>query len=88
MVHLGDNDPTVVGEHVVVGHRAVLHGCTIEKHSLIGMQATVLDEAGFPLEGGELLAERIAAVRERELTLLRKPEVLRSRLPFPELPAF
>ena len=45
VVHLGDNDPTVVGEHVVVGHRAVLHGCTIEKHSLIGMQATVLDGA-------------------------------------------
>ena len=45
VVHLGDNDPTVVAEHVVVGHRAVLHGCTIERHSLIGMQATVLDGA-------------------------------------------
>lgn len=45
VVHLGDNDPTVVGEHAVVGHRAVLHGCTIEPHCLIGMQATVLDGA-------------------------------------------
>ena len=45
VVHLGDNDPTVVAEHVVVGHRAVLHGCTIERHCLIGMQATVLDGA-------------------------------------------
>ena len=45
VVHLGDNDPTIVGEHVVVGHRAVLHGCTLEQHSLIGMQATVLDGA-------------------------------------------
>ena len=45
VVHLGDNDPTIVGEHVVVGHRAVLHGCTLERHSLIGMQATVLDGA-------------------------------------------
>ena len=45
VVHLGDNDATIVAEHVVVGHRAVLHGCTIEKHCLIGMQATVLDGA-------------------------------------------
>ena len=45
VVHLGDEDPTVIGEHVVVGHRAVLHGCTIEDHCLIGMQATVLDGA-------------------------------------------
>lgn len=45
VIHLGDNDPTIVGEHVVIGHRAVLHGCTIEDHCLIGMQATVLDGA-------------------------------------------
>lgn len=38
VVHLGDQDPTIIGEHVVVGHRAVLHGCTIEDHCLIGMQ--------------------------------------------------
>jgi tetrahydrodipicolinate N-succinyltransferase len=35
---LGDQDPTIIGEHVVVGHRAVLHGCTLEDHCLIGMQ--------------------------------------------------
>ena len=45
VIHLGDNDPTVIGEYVVVGHRAVLHGCTLEDHVLIGMQATVLDGA-------------------------------------------
>jgi carbonic anhydrase/acetyltransferase-like protein (isoleucine patch superfamily) len=45
VIHLGDNDATVIGEHVVVGHRAVLHGCTIERCCLIGMQATVLDGA-------------------------------------------
>lgn len=45
VVHLGDRDPTVVGEDVVVGHRAVLHGCTVEDGCLIGIQATVLDGA-------------------------------------------
>lgn len=45
VVHLGDRDPTVVGEDVVVGHRAVLHGCTIGDRCLVGIQATVLDGA-------------------------------------------
>lgn len=45
VVHLGDRDPTVVGEDVVVGHRAVLHGCTIGDACLIGLGATILDGA-------------------------------------------
>ena len=45
VIHLGDNDPTIVGEDVVIGHRAVLHGCTIGDACLIGIQATVLDGA-------------------------------------------
>jgi carbonic anhydrase/acetyltransferase-like protein (isoleucine patch superfamily) len=45
VVHLGDNDATFVGEEVVVGHRAVLHGCRIDGGCLIGIQATVLDGA-------------------------------------------
>jgi carbonic anhydrase/acetyltransferase-like protein (isoleucine patch superfamily) len=45
VVHLGDVTPTVIGADVTVGHRAVLHGCTIGDACLIGMQATVLDGA-------------------------------------------
>lgn len=45
VIHLGDLDPTVIGEDVVVGHRAVLHGCTIGDAVLVGIQATVLDAA-------------------------------------------
>jgi carbonic anhydrase/acetyltransferase-like protein (isoleucine patch superfamily) len=43
VVHLGDEDPTIVGEDVVVGHRAVLHGCTVHDAVLVGIQATLLD---------------------------------------------
>ncbi|HIQ39540.1 MAG TPA: gamma carbonic anhydrase family protein [Sulfurivirga caldicuralii] len=35
----------VVGQDVTVGHRAVLHGCTIEDRCLIGMGAIILDGA-------------------------------------------
>ncbi|QQR89602.1 MAG: gamma carbonic anhydrase family protein [Myxococcales bacterium] len=45
VVHLGDTDPTWVGNDVVVGHRVVLHGCRVEDACLIGIQSTVLDAA-------------------------------------------
>lgn len=37
--------PLTIGAGVVVGHAAVLHGCTIEDHALIGIGARVLDGA-------------------------------------------
>lgn len=43
VVHLGDSDPTLVAEDVVVGHRAVIHGCTIGGGTLVGIQSTILD---------------------------------------------
>ncbi|MEA1982412.1 MAG: gamma carbonic anhydrase family protein [Campylobacterota bacterium] len=40
-----DGSPTVIGSDVTVGHRVMLHGCTIEDACLIGMSATILDDA-------------------------------------------
>jgi len=37
--------PLIIGEDVTVGHQAVLHGCTIESLSLIGMASIILDGA-------------------------------------------
>lgn len=37
--------PTKIGDNVTVGHRALIHGCTIENNCLIGMGAIVLDRA-------------------------------------------
>jgi len=45
IVHLADDIPTIVGKLVTVGHRAILHACTVENECLIGMGATILDEA-------------------------------------------
>lgn len=43
VVHVGDRDAALIGADVVVGHRAVIHGCSIEDAVLVGIQATVLD---------------------------------------------
>lgn len=41
----GFDGPTIIGDEVTIGHAAVIHGCTIERGALIGMNATVLDGA-------------------------------------------
>ncbi|HEU4581737.1 MAG TPA: gamma carbonic anhydrase family protein [Polyangiaceae bacterium] len=43
VVHVGDRDAALIGADVVVGHRAVIHGCRIEDAVLVGIQATILD---------------------------------------------
>ncbi len=40
-----DGNPTIIENDVTIGHRVMLHGCTIKKASLIGMSATILDGA-------------------------------------------
>ena len=44
-LHVSHDAPTIVGHDVTIGHAAVVHGCTVGDHSLIGMGATVLDGA-------------------------------------------
>jgi carbonic anhydrase/acetyltransferase-like protein (isoleucine patch superfamily) len=36
---------TVIGNHVSIGHGAIVHGCTVHDHALIGMGAIVMDHA-------------------------------------------
>ncbi|MEM1106492.1 MAG: gamma carbonic anhydrase family protein, partial [Pseudomonadota bacterium] len=43
--HIDEGCPLTIGAGVTVGHMAMLHGCTISDHSLIGIGATVLNRA-------------------------------------------
>lgn len=45
MVHVDEGVPCTIGARVGVGHRAILHGCTVEDECLIGMGAVVLNRA-------------------------------------------
>ncbi len=49
VTHDGPFDPggfsLNVGDNVTIGHKAILHGCTIESNCLIGMGAVVMDGA-------------------------------------------
>lgn len=43
VLHTDPGLPLTVGEDCTVGHKAILHGCTIGDNSLVGMGATVLN---------------------------------------------
>ena len=45
VMHADVGRPIVVGNHVTVGHKVMLHGCTIGDESLIGIGAVVLNGA-------------------------------------------
>jgi gamma-carbonic anhydrase len=45
VIHLADEMPVIIGNYVTVGHKAMIHACTIEDECLIGMSSTVLDGA-------------------------------------------
>jgi carbonic anhydrase/acetyltransferase-like protein (isoleucine patch superfamily) len=55
-----ERHPLVIGAGVVVGHQAVLHGCTVEDGALIGIGARVLDgaviERGAQVGAGAVVA--------------------------------
>lgn len=40
-----DGFPLLIGDHVTVGHQAMLHGCTLGNRILVGMGAMVMDGA-------------------------------------------
>src|SRR6056297_966774 len=42
---MNQTGPTEIGNEVTIGHNAMVHGCTIHDRALIGIHATVLDEA-------------------------------------------
>jgi len=45
VLHTDPGKPLLIGEGVIIGHQAMLHGCTIGDNTLIGIGATVLNGA-------------------------------------------
>ena len=46
--------PTLIGDNVTVGHRALLHACVLEDNCFVGMGSTLLD--GAVVESGAMVA--------------------------------
>ena len=54
VVHVDEGIPTHIGKRVAIGHRAIIHGATIEDDVLIGMGAILLN--GSSVGSGSIVA--------------------------------
>lgn len=63
VLHVDAGVPLLVGRNVTVGHKAMLHGCTIGEGTLIGINAVVLNRAvigkGCLIGANALVTERM-----------------------------
>jgi carbonic anhydrase/acetyltransferase-like protein (isoleucine patch superfamily) len=61
VLHVDEGVPCTIGRRVGVGHRAILHGCTVEDECLIGMGAILLNNvrvgSGSVIAAGAVLTE-------------------------------
>jgi len=54
IVHVDEGFPCTIGPRVGVGHRVILHGCTVEEECLIGMGSVLLN--GVRIGKGSVVA--------------------------------
>lgn len=63
MMHTDMGFPLTVGRGCTIGHKAILHGCTLGDYALVGMGATVLNGASI---GDNAIIGANALVSERK----------------------
>ncbi len=70
VLHVENDRACIIGDDVTIGHRAIIHGCTIESGVLIGMGAIILNGAlikkGAIIGAGAVIKEN-TIVNENEL---------------------
>lgn len=74
-----DGLPTLIGEDVLIGHMAMVHGCVLEDRAFVGLGAIVMDGSyiesdGMLAAGAQLTGKRIGA---RQLWMGRPARYLR-----------
>ena len=72
IIHTDDAIPLRVGARVTIGHAAVLHGCTVDDESLIGIGAVLLNGSHIPrhcIVGARALVTEGKTFPERSLII-------------------
>lgn len=81
VLHTDMGFPLTVGRDCTIGHKAILHGCTVEDEALIGMGATILNGAvigrGSLVGAGALVTEG-KAIPEGSLVIGAPAKVVRT----------
>ncbi|MFK7760518.1 MAG: gamma carbonic anhydrase family protein [Candidatus Midichloriaceae bacterium] len=71
IIHVGTNNgPTIIGDGITIGHKALIHACTLHDYSFIGMNSTVMDYAqikSYSMVAAGALVTNNKIVEENEL---------------------
>ena len=71
IIHVGTNNgPTIIGDGITIGHKALIHACTLHDYSFIGMNSTVMDSAqikSYSMVAAGALVTNNKIVEENEL---------------------
>ncbi|MFK7792757.1 MAG: gamma carbonic anhydrase family protein [Devosiaceae bacterium] len=72
MMHTDMGFPLTIGRGCTIGHKAILHGCQLGDHALVGMGATVLNGArigSHAIIGANALVSERKVIAERSLAV-------------------
>ena len=81
VLHVDPGVPLSIGKHVTIGHKVMLHGCTIGDESLIGINSVVLNNARIGkhcLIGANTLIPENKVIPDGSLVLGSPGKVVRS----------
>jgi carbonic anhydrase/acetyltransferase-like protein (isoleucine patch superfamily) len=81
VLHTDWGYPLTIGAGCTIGHKAMVHGCTIGDHSLVGMSATILNGAVIGREslvGAGALVTEGKAFQDRSLIVGAPAKAIRS----------
>jgi carbonic anhydrase/acetyltransferase-like protein (isoleucine patch superfamily) len=80
ILHTDPGLPLTVGRDCTIGHKAILHGCTIGDETLVGMGATILNRAVIGkncIIGANALIPEGKAIPDRSLVIGMPGKVVR-----------
>lgn len=81
VIHCDPGQPTIIGEACIIGHGAIVHGAKLANNVLIGMNASILNEAkigAFSIIGANALVTSGTVIPPKSLVLGSPAKVVRT----------
>lgn len=81
IIHCDPSDPAILGEDCIIGHGAIVHGARLANNVLVGMHATILNNAEigeFSIIGANALVTSGTIIPPRSLVLGSPAKVVKT----------
>lgn len=84
IIHTDVGFPVHVGAYTTIGHRCILHGCSIGNHTLIGMGSTIMNGAIIGnhclVAAGSLILENFTEAESGGFLIMGSPAKIKRKL--------